>query len=249
MAMGTGRIPESDLVAVDDVEQRRGPNAKHDANTERVEEGTRLTGSILWRASKRAVDLTFGLVAIAATLPVMLVIAIVIKFESPGPILFVHRRVARGGREFRLIKFRTMVCDAEVRLEAFLRANADSRAEWSERQKLRLDPRITRVGRLLRKGSLDELPQLFNIIMGHMSLVGPRAITREEVPRFGDYAPSILAIKPGLTGLWAVSGRGDLSQQQRAQLEYQYVTNWSMLLDGKILLRTVPAVFRGHGAY
>ena len=250
MATEAGRLPESDLVRVDDVEQLQVLNAEHETKAERaVGEGARLTRSIVWRASKRAVDLALGSVAIAATLPMMLVIALVIKIESPGPVFFVHRRVARGGSEFGLIKFRTMVCDAEVRLEAFLRENADNKAEWTERHKLRRDPRITRAGRILRKWSLDELPQLFNIIIGHMSLVGPRAIIRQEVPRFGDYASSILAIKPGLTGLWAVSGRSDVSQQQRAQLEYRYATNWSMLLDAQILLKTIPAVVRGDGAY
>jgi exopolysaccharide production protein ExoY len=252
MAMDTERLPESDLVRVDDVEllQVLDVDASAEESLKQASgEGARLTGSVPWRACKRAVDLALGVVAILLALPIMAVIVLVIKIDSPGPVFFVHRRVARGGSGFGLVKFRTMVCDAEVKLEAYLRANADSEAEWSARQKLRHDPRITRVGRILRKWSLDELPQLFNILLGHMSLVGPRAIIEQEVVRFGDYASAILAIKPGLTGLWAVSGRNDVSQQERAQLEYQYAINWSMLLDAQILLKTLPAVVRGNGAY
>jgi lipopolysaccharide/colanic/teichoic acid biosynthesis glycosyltransferase len=142
-----------------------------------------------------------------------------------------------------------MVHDAQRSLDTYLKANPDQMVEWNERYKLRNDPRITRVGRILRKSSLDELPQLFNILRGDMSLVGPRAIVHQEIARFGEYAATVLSIKPGLTGLWGVSGRNEVSQQERVRLEYQYVTKWSFLLDLRILIRTIPVVLRGHGAY
>lgn len=202
-----------------------------------------------WRACKRALDVVASAILIALCLPAMLLIALAIKIGSPGPILFRHRRVGRGGEEFDLLKFRTMVVDAEAALEAHLRSDPRLLEEWNSAHKLRDDPRVTRIGRFLRKSSLDELPQLFNILAGQMSLVGPRAVVRAELERFGALAPTILSVKPGLTGLWAVSGRNDLSYDQRALLEHRYVTGWSLPLDLGILVRTIPAVLRGHGAY
>ncbi|HXF35619.1 MAG TPA: sugar transferase [Actinomycetota bacterium] len=208
-----------------------------------------LAASLAWRALKRAVDVVASAILLVLTSPLMAAIAVAIKLESPGPAFFRHRRLGRGGREFGLIKFRTMVTDAEERLEAFLRTDPELLEEWNSRYKLRRDPRVTRVGRILRKTSLDELPQLFNILAGQMSLVGPRAIVRGELERFGNLAPTILSVKPGLTGLWAVSGRSDVSYEDRAVLEYRYVATWSFLMDLRILARTLPAVVRGHGAY
>ena len=179
----------------------------------------------------------------------MVVIALALEVESPGSVFFAHRRIGKGGTEFGLLKFRTMVRDAQARLQTHLQADPVHMAEWNESYKLRNDPRITRVGRVLRKTSLDELPQLFNVLLGTVSLIGPRAIVRDEVGRFGAYAPTILSVKPGMTGLWAVSGRSEVSQRERAQLEYSYVMGWSFLLDLRILIRTIPAVLRGHGAY
>jgi exopolysaccharide production protein ExoY len=204
--------------------------------------------SMASRALKRSFDLALALVLIIVTLPLMMVIALAIEAESPGPVFFAHRRVGKGGTEFGLIKFRTMVREAEARLQLHLDADPAHMAEWNERYKLRNDPRITRVGRILRKTSLDELPQLFNVLLGTVSLTGPRAIVREEVERFGDYGPTIFSVKPGMTGLWAVSGRSEVSHRERALLEYRYVTEWSFLLDLRILVKTIPAVLLGHGA-
>jgi undecaprenyl-phosphate galactose phosphotransferase len=201
------------------------------------------------RALKRSFDLALALVLIIVTLPLMMVIALAIEAESPGPVFFAHRRVGKGGTEFGLIKFRTMVREAEARLQMHLDADPAHLAEWNERYKLRNDPRITRVGRILRKTSLDELPQLFNVLLGSVSLTGPRAIVREEVERFGAYAQTIFSVKPGMTGLWAVSGRSEVSHRERALLEYRYVMEWSFLLDLRILVKTIPAVLLGHGAY
>jgi exopolysaccharide production protein ExoY len=201
------------------------------------------------RALKRAFDIAAALVLIILTLPLMMVIALAIKIDSRGPVLFVQRRPGKGGIEFGLIKFRTMARDAEARLEAYLSGNPDLLGEWNETYKLKNDSRITRIGRILRKASLDELPQLINVLWGNMSLVGPRAMLREQVETFGVHTSTVLSMKPGLTGLWAVSGRSDIAQEARALLEYRYVTEWSFLLDLRILVRTIPAVLRGHGAY
>jgi lipopolysaccharide/colanic/teichoic acid biosynthesis glycosyltransferase len=202
-----------------------------------------------WRAVKRAFDVTASIALIALCLPVMLLISAAIWAETRSSVLFVHMRVRGERGDFGLLKFRTMVPDAHLVLEHHLREHPELEDEWNLNFKLRDDPRVTRVGRLLRKTSLDELPQLFNVLSGQMSLIGPRAIVRDEVPRFGAHARTVLSVKPGLTGLWAVSGRNDVSQDERSRLEYRYVTAWSLLLDLQILLRTIPAVFRGRGAY
>ncbi len=252
MAVEWERLPEDELVRIEDIELLAPRTGETGHTTPALHDDlgrSRLTDSFAWRSFKRLADLAICVLAIAVTLPFMALIALAVKIGSPGPVFFVHRRVARGGDEFGVLKFRTMVCDAEVRLEAHLHVNAESKLEWDESFKLRDDPRLTKVGRILRKWSLDELPQLFNILLGHMSVVGPRPIVREEISRFGDYAHSIIAVKPGLTGLWAVSGRNDVSKEQRALLEYGYVTDWSPMLDLRILLRTIPAVLRRDGAY
>ena len=242
--------PDGTLLPLEHIGRTRAGSEKGSAESEWTASPlSRLVSSSGWRAFKRCVDLALGLVLVSVTLPLMMAIVLAIKFESPGPVFFVHRRIGKGSTEFGLIKFRTMIVDAQRSLEMYLKANPDQMVEWNERYKLRNDPRITRVGRFLRKSSLDELPQLFNILRGDMSLVGPRAIVRQEIDRFGEYAATVLSIKPGLTGLWGVSGRNEVSQQERARLEYQYVTKWSFLLDLWILIRTIPAVLRGHGAY
>ncbi len=244
MRTGSERLPNG-LARLPDL----GAAGSSTREVVRIPDLSPLASSRAWRACKRLTDFVVSLALIVATLPLMIAIAVAIKLESPGPVLFRHRRVGRGGREFDLLKFRTMVADAEARLEAYLRSDPELLEEWNATYKLRNDPRVTRVGRLLRKSSLDELPQLFNILLGEMSMVGPRAVVRGELGRFGDLVPTILSVKPGLTGLWAVSGRSDVGYEDRARLEHRYVTHWSFLLDLRILLRTVPAVVRGHGAY
>jgi exopolysaccharide production protein ExoY len=250
MDVGSEGVPEGALLPLEDV-RRKGASAwSAEAPSGDASFGpSRLATSMGSRALKRSFDLTVALVFVILTLPLMMVIALALVVESPGSVFFAHRRVGKGGAEFGLLKFRTMVRDAQARLQTHLLADPAHMAEWNERYKLRNDPRITRVGRVLRKTSLDELPQLFNVLLGTVSLIGPRAIVREEVGRFGAHAPTILSVKPGMTGLWAVSGRSEVSQRERAQLEYAYVTKWSFLLDLRILIRTIPAVLRGHGAY
>jgi len=188
-------------------------------------------------------------VLIVLLLPLALIVSLAIVVDSPGPVFFVQRRVGRNGVEFPLIKFRTMVRDGEDALAAHVLADEDLRREWEQARKLRVDPRVTRLGGLLRRFSLDELPQLLNVFVGNMSLVGPRPVLRDELAYFGDRAAQIVEVRPGLTGLWAVSGRSEISYQERVELEYRYVVEWSLRMDASILLRTIPAVVRGHGAY
>jgi undecaprenyl-phosphate galactose phosphotransferase len=250
MEAGSEGVPEGTLHPFEEVRRR---NASPWGGAAGFEGAASLPSPIAsssgWRALKRSFDIATALVLIIVSLPLFLIIALAIELESPGSVFFAHRRIGQGGTEFRLIKFRTMVQDAEARLQTHLQDYPDQMAEWKARYKLRNDPRVTRVGRVLRKTSLDELPQLFNVLGGTVSLVGPRAIVHEEVERFGAYAPTILSIKPGMTGLWAVSGRSEVSHRERALLEYRYVMEWSFLLDLRILLRTIPAVLHGHGAY
>jgi exopolysaccharide production protein ExoY len=142
-----------------------------------------------------------------------------------------------------------MVPDGDAALAAYLAADSESRVEWERYRKLRHDPRITRIGSFLRRHSVDELPQILNVLWGHMSLVGPRPVTTEELVCLGDYADQIVEVRPGLTGLWAVSGRNDITYQERAQLEHRYAMGWSLGMDLRILIRTIPAVLNGRGAY
>lgn len=201
------------------------------------------------RAVKRVIDIVGSLVLIVLLLTLGLVVAIAIKVDSRGPVLFVQRRVGRNGVEFPLLKFRTMVRDGEGALLGHISTDEDLLREWEHARKLRNDPRVTRVGAFLRRFSIDELPQLLNVVVGNMSLVGPRPVPRDEIAYFGQRAGQILDVRPGLTGLWAVSGRSEVSYEERVELEYRYVVDWSLWMDARILVRTIPAVFRGHGAY
>jgi Undecaprenyl-phosphate galactose phosphotransferase WbaP len=201
-------------------------------------------------AVKRAFDFVFALLGLALSAPLLLVVALAVKLESPGPILFRQERIGRQGRRFRMLKFRTMRADAERSLQEILESDPLRLAEWERAQKLRDDPRVTRLGRLLRVSSLDELPQLWNVIAGSMSLVGPRPLPAYHYEKFVEpFRTDYLHVKPGITGLWQVSGRGDSDLEAMAHLNAWYARNWSLWLDLTILLRTVPAVLRGRGAY
>lgn len=196
---------------------------------------------------KRLLDIVGALALTAVFAPVLVVI--VLALRRSGAIFFPHERVGLHGRKFRCYKFRTMVPDAETRLRALLDANAALAAEWKEVRKLRNDPRVTAVGRFLRKTSLDELPQLWNVLRGEMTLVGPRPIVGDEVPEYGRSIGVYLAVKPGLTGLWQVSGRSETDYRRRVALDVYYARNRSWLLDLGILLKTVRVVLVGQGAY
>ena len=183
--------------------------------------------------------------ALIVLAPVMLVLALAIRLSDNGPALFTQTRVGKDGQSFKIYKFRTMVVDAEARL-AELRAHNDSEGVLF---KIRRDPRITAIGIYLRKWSLDELPQLFNVVLGEMSLVGPRPALPDEAARYADHVRRRLVVKPGLTGLWQVSGRSDLSWDESVRLDLRYVENWSLALDLQILWKTFSVIFRGSGAY
>lgn len=183
--------------------------------------------------------------ALILMLPTMLVIAVAIRLDDPGPVIYRQRRPGRWGRPFVILKYRTMVADADDRL----RRDPALWQSFQDRAKLVHDPRVTRAGRLLRRFSLDELPQLWNVLRGDMSLVGPRPVTEYELEKLGPEAELLWSVAPGLTGLWQVSGRSSLTYQERMQIELAYIRHRSFWLDLSILARTIPAVFRGSGAY
>lgn len=197
------------------------------------------------RVAKRLFDVVVSCVLIIVTLPLMAILAAAVKLDSPGPVLFRQNRVGMGGAEFAMLKFRSMVVDAEQQLAKLADRNEGNGVLF----KIRNDPRITRSGRFLRKYSLDELPQLFNIFAGSMSLVGPRPPLPQEVAGYEHDVRRRLLVKPGLTGLWQVSGRSNLSWQDSVRLDLYYVENWSLAGDLVIILRTVRAVFHSTGAY
>jgi Undecaprenyl-phosphate galactose phosphotransferase WbaP len=202
-----------------------------------------------YRVIKRAIDVLLVLVSAPIVLPLVAVVAAAIRLSSPGPIFFSHRRIRRHGSFFTIWKFRTMCSNSAEVLENYLKAHPEARAEWRRSHKLKRDPRVTRIGDFLRRTSLDELPQLWNVLNGSMSLVGPRPIVAAEVEKYGDSFPNYCMVKPGLTGLWQVSGRSKLTYPQRVQLDSHYARNWSLLADIKIILRTLSSVMDGDGAY
>jgi len=198
---------------------------------------------------KRAIDILVSIAAIILLLPVWLLIAFAIKIESKGPVIHKTKRLGKNGTFFIKYKFRTMVPNAEEVLQRLLKSNPKLREEYEANYKIRNDPRVTRVGKFLRKTSLDELPQLFNILKGEMSLVGPRDIIPPELEQhYGHCKEKFLSVKPGLTGLWQVSGRSKLPYEKRVELDMYYIDHRSLWLDLKILLKTIPAVIKGEGA-
>ena len=199
--------------------------------------------------AKRIFDVAASLALGIVTFPFFCLVALAIRVTSKGPILYKQLRIGRGNRLFRALKFRTMFVDSRDRLTYYLDRDPALRVEWESVQKLKDDPRVTSIGRLLRRFSLDELPQIWNVLVGDMSLVGPRPIVVSEIERYGlDYA-AYEAVRPGLTGLWQVSGRNDTTYQQRVDFDSYYVRNWTLQLDAEILLRTFRAVISGVGAY
>ncbi|WP_279482526.1 sugar transferase [Aureimonas sp. SK2] len=207
-------------------------------------------GSARWNLSfKRIFDVVLSLALILFLLPVFLLLAAAILIEDGRPFLYRHRRVGRNGREFDCLKIRSMVKDADARLQALIRQSGEHRREWEETQKLREDPRILAVGHVIRKLSLDELPQLFNVLRGDMSLVGPRPIVRQEVARYGEAIEHYLAVRPGITGLWQVSGRSGTSYAERVAMDVAYVRTRRPSTDLRILLRTVVVVASARDSY
>jgi exopolysaccharide production protein ExoY len=197
----------------------------------------------------RALDIVIALAALLLTLPLFTVLAIAIRLTDGGPAFFGHKRIGRGGRSFRCLKFRSMVVNAEERLQALLASDPAAAREWARDQKLREDPRITALGKFLRKSSLDELPQLLNVLRGEMSIVGPRPIVEAEIVRYGRSYRHYCQVRPGITGLWQVTGRNNVSYQRRVALDRLYVQTKSLPTDVKIILKTIPAVLVRDGSY
>lgn len=188
----------------------------------------------------------FGTIAIS---PILLIIALWIYHDSPGPVIFKHRRVGRDGKEFNCYKFRSMCVDADVKLKELLEKDPAAREEWNRDFKLKNDPRITKSGHFLRRTSLDELPQIFNVLKGEMSLVGPRPIVQAEVPRYGKFIQDYYMVRPGITGMWQTSGRSDIDYPERVAMDSWYVRNWNVWFDVVLLWRTFSVVFSKKGAY
>lgn len=199
-------------------------------------------------AGKRAFDLLFGSLLLLAFLPLLVLVALGVWRSSPGPVIYSQPRVGKRGRSFRFYKFRSMVINSDEYLTSFLESNPEARSQWEEFQKLDDDPRITRFGHFIRRCSLDELPQLWNVVKGDMSLVGPRPCMVEQHEFYGRYWAAYCAVRPGMTGLWQVSGRNKLTYRERVELDGVYVKRWSLWLDLKILVRTVGVVLTGDGS-
>ncbi|WP_296331570.1 undecaprenyl-phosphate galactose phosphotransferase WbaP [uncultured Treponema sp.] len=202
--------------------------------------------SLFW---KRFIDIFLLLISCPLTLPVTFVVALLIKITSPGPVFYGHKRSGKNGKEFKCWKFRSMVIDADKQLEKILAENPEMRREWEKDRKFTNDPRVTKIGKILRKTSIDELPQFFNVLTGEMSFVGPRPVTEPELVKYGNKAKFILSVKPGLSGMWQISGRSDTGYEERVTLDSYYIQNWSVWLDIWIIIKTIYVVLRGKGAY
>jgi len=205
----------------------------------------------LGRGLKRSGDVLFALAVLACGSPVFITLAVLVKLSSPGPVFYVQRRVGRGYRRFGCIKFRTMRPNADRLLARVLEKDPDLKAEYERDFKLRRDPRITWIGHWLRRSSLDELPQFLNVLRGEMSVVGPRPIVDKEVQRYGPYMDEVASVRPGLTGLWQVSGRNNLSYKKRVKLDLAYARGRTFSLDLAIILRTFGVLLlpMDRGAY
>jgi Undecaprenyl-phosphate galactose phosphotransferase WbaP len=201
------------------------------------------------QAIKRLMDVVLILLSLPLLLPLFGLIALAIKLDSPGPVFYSQKRVGHNGNELRMWKFRSMVLNAETVLKNYLEQDPAMRAEWEENFKLKHDPRITRVGNLLRRTSLDELPQLWNVFCREMSLIGPRPIVKDEIPLYRDDFEIYKQVLPGMTGMWQISGRNDISYDERVNLDVYYVQNWSIWLDIHILLHTFLTALQAKGAY
>jgi Undecaprenyl-phosphate galactose phosphotransferase WbaP len=198
---------------------------------------------------RRSIDLILASLALIFLAPVMILVALLIWMQDGGSAFYAHGRIGRDGRAFKCLKFRSMLVDSDARLRQLLAESPEARAEWERDHKLRNDPRITALGSFLRRSSLDELPQLFNVLTGEMSLVGPRPIVTAEVKRYGRRFGHYCSVRPGITGLWQVSGRNDVSYRRRVAIDTCYAQRQSLALDLRILVATIPSVLLRKGSY
>lgn len=201
------------------------------------------------QTSKRVIDIVLAISGIVLLAPLLIICFVATVVTSPGPALFRHIRVGFRGKSFDCLKFRTMVMDAPACLHRLLESDPVAAAEWMANRKLRYDPRVTAIGAILRKSSLDELPQLFNVLWGDMSIVGPRPVTEDELTMYSGAINAYLACRPGITGLWQVSGRSTTTYKKRIACDSFYARKWSMALDAKILIVTVPVLLLSDDAY
>lgn len=193
-------------------------------------------------------DFICALLLLILLFPLFILLSIFISKDGGLPI-YGHIRVGKNGKLFKCFKFRSMISNSNEVLQQLLETNEEARAEWEKDFKLKNDPRVTKFGHFIRKTSIDELPQLFNVLLGQMSLVGPRPVTEQEINRYGEYIKFYKAVRPGITGLWQVSGRSNTDYDQRVELDTFYVQNWSLFLDFKILIKTIIVVIKKDGAY
>lgn len=194
---------------------------------------------------KRFIDIIIGTIGLIICIPIFIIIGIAIKIDSKGPVFFKHKRIGKHGKKLEIYKFRTMIENAEEAMKNF---TEEQKKEFAENFKLENDPRVTRVGKILRKTSLDELPQIINILKGEMSIIGPRPVVKSELEKYGSNQDKFLSVAPGLTGYWAANGRSDVSYEERMALELYYVNNRSLFLDMKIFFKTIGSVLKGRGA-
>jgi exopolysaccharide production protein ExoY len=211
--------------------------------------GLNLSSPPIYLGLKRLFDVNLSIFLLIFLLPLLLGITLLLILTQGRPILFSHGRIGKNGVSFKCLKFRTMANDAGRLLDTYLAANPAARREWEAAQKLKRDPRVTPIGRVLRKLSFDELPQLLNVIRGDMSLVGPRPIVSSEVRFYGQYISAYHSVRPGITGPWQVSGRSNTSYAQRVQLDVDYLQGWSLAKDFAILAKTLPAVLTSNGSF
>ena len=210
---------------------------------------TELDALFSYRVLKRALDICLAIAIMPLIAPILLCIAVAVRAGSPGPIFFGHSRHRDRAALFTVWKFRTMHENNASILQKHLNDHPEAKLEWAVSHKLKDDPRVTPIGRFLRRTSLDELPQIWNVLIGTMSFVGPRPITTAEIERYGSDFVSYCKVKPGITGLWQVSGRATTTYQERVQMDAQYADRWSFGMDLRILLKTFRVVWQGHGAY
>lgn len=216
-----------------------------DVQTTEEKEDTSKRNRRAYFVAKRVLDVVLASVGLVISLIPMACIAFMVRLESPGPAIYIHNRIGKNGKPIGLLKFRSMLLNAEDMIESF---TPEQRAEWEANFKLENDPRITRIGKFLRRSSLDELPQLLNIIRGDLSIVGPRPVVTKELERYGTNKDKFLSVIPGLTGYWQAYARSDCSYEQRMEMELYYVDNASFWWDLKIMFATVGTVLRGKGA-
>ncbi|MEE9429265.1 MAG: sugar transferase [Paracoccaceae bacterium] len=205
--------------------------------------------NVLGGGIKRSLDVVFSLMGIVFLSPLFLLITALLKLTSPGPVLFGHSRVGFDGTSFRCWKFRSMVTDGDAVLQRHFEKHPNERREWVANRKLKNDPRVTWIGKVLRAYSVDELPQLLNVLIGNMSIVGPRPVVKDELENYGSSANIYLSTRPGLTGLWQTSGRSNTCYDRRVSLDTEYVKTWSVWQDFKIIFKTIPTVIAAEGSY